>query len=471
MSSLPDHLQIPPEVAAEMTPAVRAFVEVLLARIAKLEAEVAEWKRKKTPQNSSLPPSSEHPHAKATPETPKSGRKRGGQPGHAKCERPLIPTGQCDEVVVERPVECRRCGSPLAGDDPEPIRHQVCEIPEIKPHVTEYQLHRLVCPCCRVSTCAELPQGVPAGQSGPRLVAFAALLMACFRQSKRRTSLFLESLLGQPCSTGLTVKLQNIATDALRPCYDEACAALPHEPRLNIDESPTKQAREKAWLWTFVAAGFTVFRLATTRAATVMKGLLGEDYSGVVMCDRAKMYLWVDSIQWCWAHLKRDFQAISEVPGKAGQVGRQLVDLERELFHDLHLARDGTLSQRALKRRLLRLHGLVFLALEEGATCGHAPTEGTCGQLLGRYDALWAFLDDPLVSPTNNAAERALRHAVIWRKLSFGTQSDRGSRFVETLLTVIETCRQQDRPLFPFVTEAIIRSFAQQSPPSLFAGV
>ena len=191
MSSSFDHLQIPPEVAAEMTPAVRAFVEVLLARIAKLEAEVAELKRKKTPQNSSLPPSSEHPHAKEAPEAPKSGRKRGGQPGHAKCARPLIPSERCDEVVVERPVECRRCGSPLAGDDPEPIRHQVCEIPEIKPHVTEYQLHRLVCPCCRVSTCAELPEGVPSGQSGPRLVAFTALLMACFRQSKRRTSLFL----------------------------------------------------------------------------------------------------------------------------------------------------------------------------------------------------------------------------------------------------------------------------------------
>lgn len=471
MSSNSESLQIPPAVAAEMTPAVRAFVELLLARIAALEAEVAELKRKKTPQNSSLPPSSGHPHAKPKPQAPKSGRKPGGQPGHAKCQRPLLPAEQCDEVVVERPVACRRCGTPLAGDDPQPLRHQVCEIPEIKPHVTEYQLHRLVCPCCHTSTCAELPPGVPSGQSGPRLVAFAALLMACFRQSKRRTSLFLESLLGQPCSTGLTVKLANIGTDALRPYYDEACAALPDEPRLNIDESPTKQARDKAWLWTFVAARFTVFRLATTRAATVMKELLGEAYSGVVICDRAKMYLWVDRIQWCWAHLKRDFQAMSEGPGPAGRIGRQLLDFTRELFHDLHRARDGTLSPRALKRRLLRLHGLVFLTLEDGATCGHAPTEATCAQLLGRYDALWCFLDDPLVSPTNNAAERALRHAVIWRKLSFGTQSDSGSRFVETLLTVIETCRQQGRPLFPFVTEAITRHFAQQPPLSLFTGV
>lgn len=162
--------------------------------------------------------------------------------------------------------------------------------------------------------------------------------------------------------------------------------------------------------------------------------------------------------------------AIGEVPGKADNTGRQLFEFTQEMFHDLHRARDGTLSQRALKRRLLRLHALIFLALEDGARCGHAPTEGTCRQLLGRYDALWAFLDDPFVSPTNNAAERALRHAVIWRKLSFGMQSDRGSRFVETLLTVIETRRQQNRPLFSSVTEAISRHFAQQSTPHFSIG-
>ena len=143
-------LTIPPELDAEMTPAVRAFVGLLLDRIAKLEARVKELERgRKTPQNSSLPPSSVHPHAKPASTKRKSKKKRGGQPGHKKHERPLIPTEDCDEVKPLKPTECRRCGEKLSGSDPEPLRHQVWELPEIKAHVTEYQRHRLACPCVR----------------------------------------------------------------------------------------------------------------------------------------------------------------------------------------------------------------------------------------------------------------------------------------------------------------------------------
>ncbi|MFQ5464253.1 MAG: IS66 family transposase [Phycisphaerae bacterium] len=460
-----DHkrLTIPPELEAEMTSAVRAFVESLLAVIRDQQREIDELRTRlgKTPQNSSLPPSSQHPHAKPVPPAkPRSPRKSGGQPGHPKHERSLIPTEQCDHVEILKPTACRRCGRPLVGDDTEPLRHQVWELPEIKPDVTEYQRHRLTCLCCGESTTASLPDGVPGGQSGPRLVAFVSLLMACFRQSKRRTAWFLETLLGQPCSTGLTVKLQNVATDALRPCYEELCGALPEQPHVHADESPTKQGRSKAWLWAVVATQFTVFTLRTTRAATVIKELLTEDYRGVVTCDRAKMYLWVELIQWCWAHLKRDFQAMHDAGGRAKTIGRRLLDLTDELFHQWHRIRDGTLTRRGFKRHQNRLYGQVYLALEDGERCRHGPTEATCRELLGRYDALWTFAEHPGVEPTNNAGERALRHAVIWRKLSFGTQSVSGSRFVETLLSVIETCRQQNRPLFPFVTDAVQRHFA-----------
>ena len=161
---------------------------------------------RKTPQNSSLPPSTQHPHAKPASPKRKSKKKRGGQPGHEKHERPLIPTDQCDDVQPLKPTECRRCGEKLSGSDPEPLRHQVWELPEIKPHVTEYQRHRLVCPCCGETTCAELPAGVPQGQAGPRLMAFVALLMAYYRQSKRRTAEFLETMLAATLLPGLTVK-------------------------------------------------------------------------------------------------------------------------------------------------------------------------------------------------------------------------------------------------------------------------
>lgn len=262
-----------------MTPAVRAFVEMLLCRIEALETEVAELKgRKATPQNSSVPPSSQHPHAKPKPRRKPSGRKRGGQPGHHKAERTLIPADDCDDVVVLTPKHCRRCGEELTGSDADPLRHQVWELPEIKPLVTEYQRHRLQCPCCRTSTTAALPAGVPCGGSGPRLVAFSALLMACFRQSKRRTALFVESILNIPCSPALTVKHQNLARAALSGRYAELSAALPHSEAVHADETGTKQRNEKAWLWVAVTKRFTLFAVRLTRAAEVVAELLGEEF-------------------------------------------------------------------------------------------------------------------------------------------------------------------------------------------------
>ena len=174
------------EVIARQSSEAQAIIRLLLAKIAELEAELEDLRRQvkgKTPQNSSLPPSTQHPHAKPRPKKRKSKKRRGGQPGHPKHQRPLIPTEDCDEVEPLKPTECRRCGKKLSGSDREPLRHQVWELPEIKPLVTEYQRHRLSCPCCGETTCARLPPGVPQGQSGPRLMAFTALLMAYYSHS------------------------------------------------------------------------------------------------------------------------------------------------------------------------------------------------------------------------------------------------------------------------------------------------
>src|SRR3990170_3021862 len=232
--------QISEERIARQPPEAQAIIRVLLAHVAAQDRQIAALKAdmvrlSKTPQNSSLPPSSQHPHAKPTTKKPKSKKKRGGQPGHAKHERPLLPSGECDHVQILKPSECRRCGQTLTGRDPAPLRHQVWEVPKIKPLVSEYQLHRLTCRC-GATTCAALPLGVPTGQAGPRLVA-----------------LFLEHVLAQPCSKGWVVKLQQQATAALRPTYEELCTQLPCEPTLPIDETPTKEASRRSWLWAFVA--------------------------------------------------------------------------------------------------------------------------------------------------------------------------------------------------------------------------
>ena len=427
---------------------------------------------KKTPRNSSLPPSTEHPHAKPAPPRQPSGKKAGGQPGHPKHERTLIPSKECSEVVTLLPSVCRRCGDRLRGQDAEPLRHQVWELPEIRPLVTEYQLHRLSCPACGITTCAELPPGVPTGQAGPQLIALVVLLMGCFRQSKRRVALFLEQVLGQPCSPGWVVKLQNVGTAALRPAYDEAVRALPKENVQNIDESPTKEARQKAWLWTFVTSAFTVFALRTTRSGDVLADLLTPRFSGVVTCDRAKMYWQLPRLQWCWAHLKRDFQALIDHPDhQAKRLGRDLMPLARELFRLWVRYRDGTLTRPGLKRLMHPIRQEVESLLLRGVYSGNPRLTGMCRELYDHRDWLWTFLDVEGVEPTNNASECALRHAVIWRKLSFGTQSERGSRFVETILTVVETCRQQSRSVFAFVAQAVQSHFDDQRGPSLLAGV
>jgi transposase len=440
-----------------------------------LEARIEELQRQgkgKTPQNSSLPPSTQHPHARPQPPKRKSKRKRGGQPGHEKHQRPLIPTEDCNHVEPLKPTECRRCGEKLSGNDPEPLRHQVWELPEIKPIVTEYQRHRLTCPCCGETTCAELPVGVPQGQSGPRLMAFTALLMAFYRQSKRRTAEFLNTLLGQPCSASLAVKIQNQVTAAVRPSYEALAAELPKQEQLNIDETGTKEANGKAWLWTFVARLFTVFAVRATREATALIAFLGDSFHGVVTCDRAKMYWHLGTLQWCWAHLKRDFQAmIDSGDRRAKHLGWRLRHATCELFEHWAEYRQGRISRAALLRRMGPVRRKIERLLLRGTQCGHAATRGTCRELYEHRQWLWMFLRHEGVEPTNNAGERSLRHAVIWRKLSFGTQSASGSRFVETMLTVIETCRQQGRNAFSFLTAAVEAHLANQPAPSLLAGV
>ena len=449
-----------PEVLASLPRAVVAYIAWLEKQVAVLTARVAELEARlgQTPQNSSKPPSSTHPHDKPAPRPQAASprRRRGGQPGHPKCQRALIPTEQCQKVVPCRPAACRRCGARLSGVDSEPLRHQVWELPEIQPHVTEYQQHRLVC-SCGCSTCGRLPAGVPSGEAGPRMIAFAALLMACFRQSKRgvaQAAQFLSMLLGQPASAAWLVLLQNRAAAAVQPAYDELAQRLPKQEVLYIDESPTKEGRAKAWVWTLVAASFTFFACRLSRGAKVLEQLLGAKFDGVIHCDRARMYWRYGRLQWCWAHWQRNFQALIDHPCKTRQrLGYDLMGPTQDMFALWQKVRDGTLSRRAFRRRLQPIRPALEGALLRGYH--NDLTHGFCQELHEHREWLWTFADYEDVEPTNNEAERALRHAVIWRKLSFGTQSAKGSRFVERLLTVIETCRWQQRNVFTWLTASV----------------
>ena len=454
-----------------MTPAVKAFVGALIdhyeARISDLESKI----QKLTPQNSSLPPSTQHPHAK--PKRPKRDgkkKKRGGQKGHQKHQRELIPAQQCDDVIPLQPDACRRCNASLTGIDPAPIRHQVWELPEIKPIVTEYQQHRLVCSCCGITTCATLPTGVPNGQSGPRLVAFTGLLMGHFRQSKRRASLFLQDLLKMPCCPSLTIKMQNQVAAAIQVPYEQLKSELGNREQLFMDESPTKQANQKAWLWTAVAPLFAVFAIFSSRKGDALPKLLGDAFTGIINCDRAKMYWQVERLQWCWAHLKRDFQALIDHPDKQVQrLGHDLMRQVKLMFQHWKRYKSGEINWTTFRRYMSPVRNEINALLLRGRFSGNKRLFGMCSELYKHRQWMWTFVDVKSIEPTNNTAERALRPAVIYRKLSFGTQSESGSRFIERMLTVSETCRLQNRSAYDYLTKAVAAHFSNQPPPTLLS--
>lgn len=467
--------KIPPELEAEMTPAVKAFVLVLLARIDELEKQVetlTEQLQKLTPRNSSLPPSSEHPHAKP-PRKAGGGKKRkqGGQKGHKRHLRELVPTEDCTSVTECHPAECRRCGGELEPDASLPKRHQVWDLPPIEPIVDEYQLFRGHCGCCGITTRAELPEGVPTGQCGPRLAAFTGLLMGHFRQSKRRASSFLGDLLNIPCSPAWTVKIQKLVSQAVAAPYEELRCELTSQTQLFVDESPTKENREKAWLWVAVAETFAVFGIFANRKRESLVSLVG-DYRGIILnCDRAKMYLDGKKLQWCWAHLKRDFQKLIDSPdGQVKRMGHELMRQHRKLFELWRRYKAGKIKWRTFQRSVVPIRKKMGHLLLRGALGKNAKLRGFCDELHARQEHLWTFTRVEGIEPTNNTAERALRPAVIYRKLSFGTQSAAGSRYLERMLSISETCRLQNRNAYQYLIEAMEAKFAGHAAPSLLPG-
>ena len=202
----------------------------------------------------------------------------------------------------------------------------------------------------------------------------------------------------------------------------------------------------------------------------VLEELLGDAFEGVVNCDRAKMYWNQGRLQWCWAHLKRDFQALIDHPDhQVKRLGRDLMRPTKELFRHWARCRDGTITRRGFERLMQPLRKEIDGLLLRGAFSGNSKLAGMCEPLYDHREWLWTFLDVEGVEPTNNVSERALRPAVIWRKLSFGTQSAGGSRFVETILTVVETCHRQSRNSFEYLTAAIQARSTGQHVPSLLA--
>jgi transposase len=441
---------LPPDLFDALPPAVQAYIRYLEGRIAALEAKLNQ--NSSNSSNSSKPPSSDGPHVKPAPPKTPTGKRRGGQPGHRKHERVIL---RPDEVVEHKPARCRRCAVPLTGDDPHPVVDQVLDLPERLRHVVHHRRHTLACPCCGTHTTAA-PVPAAASGFGPKLTATVAYLSGVGRLGKRAIRTLLADVCDLPVSLGAVSKLEQAVSRALASAHAAAHEHVKGRDA-NVDETGWRQGARKAWLWVAVTALVSVFLIRPNRNRVVFHDLAGPT-PGVVTTDRFPVYAHLsgDRRQVCWAHLRRDFQAMIDRTNAGSEIGEDLLLHADILFGHWERVRDGTRTRRWFQRThagWLRAEVKALLASGSGSAC--AKTAGVCREILSVEASLWTFAGRAGVEPTNNAAERAVRHAVCWRKTSYGTDSEQGSRFVERMLTVVASCRQQGRSVLDFLVKAV----------------
>nr|AYM52798.1 transposase IS66 family protein [Simulacricoccus ruber] len=439
------------------------------ARISELEAQL-----RSTSRNSSRPPSSDPPGTLPRRQAP-TGRKPGGQPGHKGRKRELLPPDKVSEcVVVPAPSRCTGCSGALLqlpGAPPARV-HQVVELPRFTPHVTQYELHAGWCAGCNVWRGASLPPGVPEGSFGPRLTAFIALATGRFRLSKRLVQELLSDVLGVELALGSVSNLEQGVSSALAAPVQAAREYVQRQPCVHQDETGWWQKHTRAWLWVASTAAVAVFVVVKSRGTQVAKRMLGEDFAGVLVSDRWCAYAWVHALrrQVCWAHLVREFEGFCERGREARRLGELLLSEASVMFEWWHLARDGLLQRATLQKKMRPLMREVERLLAEVADVCPKKVAGTARQILKLKDALWTYVYVEGVEPTNNRAERDLRHAVLWRKTSFGTHSEDGSRFVERILTAVMSLRKQQRNVLDYLTEALEAQAHGRAAPSLLPG-
>ena len=463
---------------------LRVLVTRLEARITELERQL-----RQSSKNSSKPPSSEPSWKKRHAPQPPSGKKPGGQAGHEGHHRAGVDEGH--EVIEHYPEVCSGCGEALGKEScEEPRVHQVTDLAEIRSQVTEHRMHGVGCKRCGKVTRARKPAEVSNRLLGPRVTGLVSMLSGQYRMSKRSVETFVNTVLDIPISLGLVIACERIVSDKLGPVYEEAKASICTEKLIHADETGWHERHlgkdTRPYLWTAGHAQLSVFAIQEGRSQEQASALLGKpgELKAFLVTDRYSGYHHypLEERQFCWAHLKRDFTAISErEEGGSALMGKKLLEQTDLLFHHYRAYdRDHTIDFAEFQRRTRPVQASVLHWLRMGAKSSCGKTKGTSKQLLKQHKALWTFVRIPFVPPTNNQAERDLRPAVLWRKTSHGTQSEQGSRFVERILTAVSTLRKQKRDVWNFLHDLMtgkqisllpphISEISRASPPKLAA--
>lgn len=421
-------------------------------------------------KNSHLPPSSDGPGGRGATGQSRGKRKRGGQPGHGGTKRELVPPESVDKFIELYPKECESCWSPLPEvRDESATRYQVTEVPPVLPHTTEYRCNSVRCACGYVT--AAKPDGVvPSSPFGPRLMAVVALLSGVYHLSRRRTVTVLNELLGVSISVGAVSAVEGRVADALGPAVQEAWDTLDAAAVKHADATSWLLAGKLRSLWTIATRMVTVFKILANGSIPSVKPLFG-DCKGILVSDRATVFtFWpMGNRQICWAHLLRKFVSFAERDGPAKNLGQELLDCAALLFRYWHDLRDGKHDRARFRELMVPLRKQVEHALERAVAAHVREVSGSCADILAHKAALWTFVDRDDVEPTNNESERELRAFVLWRKRSFGAQSERGNLFAERVMTIAHTARKQNKNVLAFLTATCAARLSGGGPPALLA--
>ena len=436
-----------------------------------LKAEINELKERlgQNSRNSSRPPSSDPPSSKVKPPSKPRSRNQGAQKGHEGRSRPLKPINEVDHVIELKPQDCTQCGNPLTGDDPDPSRHQVSEIPCVKAEVTEYRKHSLRCASCGARNNADWPIEMARGSFGPRVQATIGYLTGRLGASHRDVTEAMEVLFGLDVSLGSISAIQEQVSNRLGDPVAKAQQFVTQQKAQYVDETGWPEGHKQKWLWVNATRDVTVFQVLGGRSSEDAKKVIDESAKGIVTSDRYSAYCWLEARrrQICWAHLARDFQAMVDRGGESQRIGKGLLKQVKRLFELWHKLCAGDITRDEFREAMRPVELKVKRLLEAGAQSEQKKTGGTCQNILKVEQSLWTFVRVEGVEPTNNGAERALRRAVLWRKKSLGTPSEAGSLFVGRILTAVTSLRQQGRYVLEYLSHACSAALGPQASRSL----